>query len=145
MAECVNSQGDDVAKLLAPMPYAKASEDYAKAFAKIMGLMSNDQVGNHTGVSNSMLDAQSLWDATMAHSIHLALKEKLVVMHLAGYFHVQKGLGILEHLRQYRDLDDLSILSVVILPEEEPHVFRTESHRSLADLVVLTDLDSIDP
>ena len=45
-----------------------------------------------------MLGAQSLWDATMAHSVTKALYRSNLVVHIAGYFHVKQNLGIPEHL-----------------------------------------------
>ena len=48
-----------------------------------------------------MLGAQSLWDATMAHSVTKALYRSNLVVHVAGYFHVKQNLGIPEHLAHY--------------------------------------------
>jgi len=54
---------------------------------------------------------------------------------VAGYFHVQRGLGIKEHLSEN------SVLTLVALPVENVEDF--EPHRGLADLLALTRLDKI--
>ena len=48
-----------------------------------------------------MLGAQSLWDATMAHSVTKALYRSNLVVHIAGYFHVKQNLEIPEHIAHY--------------------------------------------
>jgi len=48
---------------LPPLPYGQASDSYAEAFADVMSAL-----GRQT-VPSSMLEAQSLWDASMADSI----------------------------------------------------------------------------
>ena len=53
------------ANFLPPIPYEGASEKYRDNFIQIMRQMGND----NPNVPTKMLDAQSLWDATMAHSI----------------------------------------------------------------------------
>lgn len=51
------------------------------------------------------------------------------------------GLGILEHLLNYRP--DTSALTVVVLPVDEPDKFSQTEHKDLAHLIVLTDLRAI--
>ena len=53
------------ASLLPPLPYSGASEAYTRNFIQIMEKMGN----TNPNVPTKMLDAQSLWDATMAHSL----------------------------------------------------------------------------
>jgi len=50
---------------LPPLPYAEASDQYKRAFAEIMGVLNH----NDDSVPTSLLDAQCLWDASMADSI----------------------------------------------------------------------------
>lgn len=67
-------------------------------------------------VSDKFLDAQTLWDAAMAHSIASALEEagregrRPLVVHVCGKAHIENGLGIPEHLRQEALLGPLSRL-----------------------------------
>ena len=90
-----------------------------------------------------MLGAQSLWDATMAHSIIKALYRANLVVHVAGYFHIKSNLGIPEHLAHYGGSLEYGQTSIVMLPEEDL-VFTESEHKNAADLVVLTDINAID-
>ena len=51
---------------LPPLPYAKASEKYCDKFKQIMGIVAS---GKDEEKIMKMLDSQTLWDASMAHSI----------------------------------------------------------------------------
>ena len=90
-----------------------------------------------------MLGAQSLWDATMAHSIIKALYRSNLVVHVAGYFHIKSNLGIPEHLTHYGGSLEYGQTSIVMLPEEDL-VFTESEHKNAADLVVLTDINAVD-
>ena len=68
------------AELLPKLPYQLASEKYKKNFLEIMGSIGTP----NPNVATSMLDAQSLWDATMADSIVKALDHNEFVIHIAG-------------------------------------------------------------
>jgi len=120
-------------RLLPPMPYKAASDAYREKFVAIMSEMGNE----FESVATKMADAQSLWDATMAHSISKALSSHPLVLHIAGHFHVCHGLGISEHLSGYAP-PGTSTLSVVVLPEDDPTKFN-EGHKNAADYVILTD------
>ena len=87
-----------------------------------------------------MLDAQTLWDATMAFSIDQSFDRLDLVAHVSGFFHVRNNLGIIEHLRDRRE--DILSESVVIIPEESPD-FVAEDHLGAADAVILTDLNQV--
>jgi len=120
-------------RLLPPMPYNAASDAYREKFVAIMSEMGNE----FESVATKMADAQSLWDATMAHSISEAVSSHPLVLHIAGHFHVCHGLGISEHLSGYAP-PGTSTLSVVVLPEDDPTKFQ-EGHKNAADYVILTD------
>jgi len=85
----------------------------------------------------SMLDAQSLWDATMAWSIaeHLTKRPGSKVAHMVGGFHSETGTGTPEHLLRYRP--GTSILIVSVQSVEDPTTFDSEEHTGLGDFVVL--------
>jgi uncharacterized iron-regulated protein len=89
----------------------------------------------------SMLDAQALWDATMAWSIaeHMTRRPGAKVAHFVGGFHVESGTGTPEHLRQYRPGTRTLIISVQSV--EDPSTFDLEAHTGLGDFVVLGDSD----
>lgn len=121
-------------KWLAPLPYAEASEAYAKKFNALMGKMA-DAAGAH----NPMLASQSLWDATMAHSISKGLKENkdILVFHLNGSFHTENRLGAVEHLLKYRP--KTKVLVVTMRYENDFDNFDKSKHADLGDFVILTD------
>lgn len=110
-------------------------------------------------VSSNFLDAQVLWDATMAHAIAQQLlvdaavepvvaaaspepaAPKPLVIHVCGKFHCEQGLGIPEHLDQYAP--GTRLLCVVFVPSKSMVLTAEEFQQSgllgLADYVVLTD------
>ena len=85
----------------------------------------------------SMLDAQALWDATMAWSIadHMTRTPGAKVAHFVGGFHVESGTGTPEHLIQYRPGTRMLIISVQSV--EDPSTFDPTEHMGLGDFVVL--------
>ena len=87
----------------------------------------------------SMLDAQSLWDATMAWSIadHMTRRPGAKVAHFVGGFHVEAGTGTPEHLSQYRPGTRMLIISVQSV--DDPTIFDPDEHTGLGDFVVLGD------
>jgi len=88
----------------------------------------------------SMLDAQSLWDATMAWSIadHMTRRPGAKVAHFVGGFHVEAGTGTPEHLSQYRPGTRMLIISVQSV--DDPTTFDPDEHTGLGDFVVLGDV-----
>jgi len=123
-------------QLLPPLPYPGPSKQYAENFIQIMRAMGN----TNPAIPTSMLDSQSLWDATMADSIHQGLDRMDRVVHVTGYFHIQYRLGLVEHLVRLRP--ETEILTIVILPAEHTQEI-TEEQRNIADLVVLTDIEAL--
>lgn len=121
---------------LPPLPYSGASHAYTQNFIDIMRHMGN----NNPNVPTKMLDAQSLWDATMAHSVSGFLNKVDTVVHVTGYFHIQHKLGTVEHFLRYAPGVDL--LTVVILPSENLDSLNDEQ-KNIGDLVALTDLDAL--
>lgn len=96
--------------------------------------------GAHHGASmNNMLHAQTLWDATMAHTIatHLMNTPDALVLHLTGVFHVSESTGTPEQLAHYRP--SVRPLVIVIRPVGDIDVFDAAEHDGLGDFVILTD------
>ena len=58
---------------LPPLPYGKASQKYCDKFKEIMGIVAS---GKDEQRVMRMLDSQTLWDASMAHSIAKVMKSK---------------------------------------------------------------------
>lgn len=127
--------------LLPPLPVQPPSQLYEANFRATMGIVGSEGLDDDR--ITRMLGAQSLWDATMAHSITKALYRSNLVVHVAGYFHVKQNLGIPEHLAHYCTEIDYGQTTIVMLPEEDL-VFTELEHKDAADLIVLTDINAID-
>ncbi len=119
---------------LAPLPYAAPSADYAKKFNALMGSMKSE-----TAAPSKILEAQALWDATMAFSIadHLKKEKNALVVHVNGSFHTENRLGTAE---QFLKLHPKAKVLVVTMRSEENYTdFDKTKHQSLGDFVILTD------
>jgi uncharacterized iron-regulated protein len=85
------------------------------------------------------LHAQTLWDASMAHSITTFLQANpgALVVHMVGGFHVQNHTGIPEQVQFYRP----GTRSLVVHMEmaEDFASFDPEEHAGRGDFVILTD------
>jgi uncharacterized iron-regulated protein len=121
---------EEARSFLPPLPYPDASEAYQAEWDALMGAAAQHMRG-------SPLDGQTLWDASMGHSIARALdrNDGGLVVHFAGGFHVENHTGIPETLVHYRP--GTRILVVAARPTEDPGVFG-EEHQGLGDFVILT-------
>lgn len=117
---------------LPPLPYPEPSEAYVAEWEALMGGMDAHRM------PPSALDAQALWDATMAYWISQALEEwpDALVLHMAGSFHVQSRTGIPEALARYEPR--VRILVVVAQSVADVEAFDPEEHAGLGDFVILT-------
>lgn len=88
---------------------------------------------------DTMLDAQTLWDATMAWSIaeHLARKPGSKVVHMVGGFHSETGTGTPEHLVQYRP--GTRFMVITMKTTDDITHFNKETHFGMGDFVILGD------
>ena len=86
-----------------------------------------------------MLDAQALWDATMAYTIyqHLLARPGVLVLHMAGSFHVEGGLGTPAQLEGYRP--GTRHLVIVVKATDDFAAFDPEEHGHLGDFIIQTD------
>ena len=124
-----------------------------------------------TAASSNFLDAQSLWDASMAYSISQVFEDACgqvssdasegtneeinparradtksgpLVVHVCGKFHSEGGYGISEHLPSY--YPGLDVLLVTFIPTlnsvtVSADVFKREQLHLYGHFIVLTDLD----
>lgn len=132
--ESLNALSKEAKSWLAPLPYAEASKAYAEKFRSLMGSSREASMG-----LDNILSSQSLWDATMAHSVAEGLKRRkgALVVHLNGGFHTEKRLGTVEHLLRY--VPEARVLVVTIRYEDEFKTFDAAKHTDAGDFVVLTD------
>ena len=150
--EALSALSPQALAYLPPLPYGKASPAYrSKWIATISEVMEQEgkkcgvpvahpdaPVGSHQNMANQ-LDAQVLWDATMAHSIsrYLAAHPDALVLHMVGGFHVERGTGIPEQLRAY--LPDVSSMIVSLRPVEDVNRFEPAPDGQWGDFVIQTD------
>jgi len=134
--EALNQLSPEARRWLAPLPYGEASDAYAKKFNALMGQTSDSM----TPIKHSpIINAQALWDATMAFSISEYLKraKNPLVVHLNGAFHTENRLGTPEHLLKYSP--KTRFLVVTMRYEENFQAFDKSKHADLGDFVILTD------
>ena len=87
------------------------------------------------------LEAQSLWDTSMAWSIasHLRANPERRVMNINGSFHTDYYLGIPEHLERY--LPGLKTTTISIVPSQQFPAFN-QSIKNLADFIIITPVQN---
>lgn len=129
----------DALETLSPLPYPEPSEAYVAEWEALMGNMDAHRM------PPSVMDAQALWDATMAYWISQALEEwpDALILHMAGSFHVQNRTGVPEALARYEPR--ARILIVVAQPADDVDAFDAEAHAGLGDFVILTDRELVRP
>lgn len=153
-AESLSNLSASAKQFLPPLPYKNASPAYAKKFNNLMSKYSQGAMTGKTSAKKGtnkvqkekptrdpswQLQAQSLWDASMAYSIAQALDHTAAtrVLHVNGGFHSAEGMGILDHLKVYRR--DTSTLVITILAEGSFLEFNVEEIRNQGDFVIVTD------
>ena len=121
---------------IAPLPYGEASAAYAAKFKSAMSGMGG---GGHAGEGlQNFLDAQVLRDATMAYSIAQALtsRQKPLVLHVTGIFHVEGRMGTFEQLEKYRPRTRAIVIALI--PATEAPGLDTESLKKSGDFIFVT-------
>jgi len=85
------------------------------------------------------LQAQSLWDASMAYAITTFLETQpgALVFHVVGGFHVGNGTGTPEQVHYYRPRTRNLVVSMELA--EDFHSFDHDEHTGRGDFVILTD------
>lgn len=132
--DSLNQLSSEAKKWLAPLPFAAPSAEYSKKFNALMG-----NIKSETAAPSKILEAQALWDATMAFSIaeHLKKERNALVVHLNGSFHTENRLGTAEQLLKLSP--NSKILVVTMRYEENFKNFDKTKHENLGDFVILTD------
>jgi uncharacterized iron-regulated protein len=85
------------------------------------------------------LQAQALWDASMAHAVttHLESSPGALVLHMVGGFHVENFTGIPEQVQHYRPGTRSMVVSMEIT--DDFSAFDPDEHAGHGDFVILTD------
>jgi uncharacterized iron-regulated protein len=112
--------------------YAPKYGRYYTKFIDIMG-------GEGNVHSPNMFASQCLWDATMAQSIHNALKAgktETVVFHISGKFHSDEYLGTVSQLSRLNNKVKPFVISCFYAEDyEQPNL---EKYGKLGDVIILT-------
>jgi uncharacterized iron-regulated protein len=130
---------------MAPLPYSTASGKY---YEKLVALTShNASPATDTSKkapvmamgSFNLIEAQSLWDATMAWSIsqYLNKNKGKKVMHVNGRFHSDEGFAAVAQLKKYSP----ELRSLVISSGSDssfPNIDWSKQ-KHLGDYVIITD------
>jgi len=138
-AESLDQIEHEGRRFLPPLPYAKASAAYAAKFASLM----KEHVGSDHSPSQEQvghsLEAQNLWDASMAYSImeFMTTHPGSRVLQVNGGFHTSERLGTVEHLLRY--LPQTKTLVVAIVPDSGFPAFDADSMKGQGDFVIVTD------
>jgi uncharacterized iron-regulated protein len=152
---------DPAKRGLPPLPYAGASPAYTAKFTNLMKTMhasepkkdppkkddpkkdepkkeeSKKPVQEHNAARG--LEAQSLWDASMAYTIaeFLLRQPRAQVVHVNGSFHSEQRMGIPEHLLRYRP--GSSLVVVTIVPHKGFPKFDVGEMTDKGDFVIVAD------
>lgn len=141
--DSLNALSPQAKAWLAPLPFAQASDAYAAKFNSLMN--GNNETTNNKDALHAannitkqspMLEAQSLWDATMASAIAEHLKKNSLIVQLNGSFHSAARLGAPEHLLRYRPNTRLLVLT--IKDDESYPNFDAKTHTQIGDFVIIT-------
>ena len=137
--ESLSALSDEAKATLAPLPYAEASTEYAENFRRVMEEVKKQQPPEKNPRDPRFgLQAQSLWDATMAYSIAESLIQNPDghLLHINGSFHSEHRLGILEHLQRYRP--NTPTLVVTVTPRDDFPKWSAKLANT-GDFVIVTD------
>ncbi len=124
-------------KAIAPLPYNLANGDYA---AKLNALMGHDPNDPNSKPAYDMIPGQSLWDATMAYSMHQYRQEheNSKILMLNGRFHSDQRFGIVQRLAEYDSTATTLVISMVGDLESFPKV-KIKNYKELGDYVIFTN------
>ncbi|HEU4596044.1 MAG TPA: ChaN family lipoprotein [Pyrinomonadaceae bacterium] len=138
--------------LLPPLPFPPASREYGAKFTRFMrgdapahptpnASTAQAPANPHAahGGASFLLEAQTLRDASMGHSIAEFLKQRpdALVVHVNGKFHSEERLGVAEQLQHYRPRARVLVLTIV--PGEGFPDFDAARVGGLGDFIILTD------
>lgn len=123
----------------APVPYDTATGKYYKKLMALQHSPSDTAATKHMMSSFNMIQAQSLWDATMAHSIARYIKKNKSkkIMQVNGRFHSDEGFAIPRQLTSYNS--KLSSLIISCNSDSSFPNIQWEQHTKNGDYIIITD------
>ncbi len=125
--EALNNLDDLDKNWIAPSPIAFDIE--LSQYKNMLTMM-----GDHGSVD--MVKAQAIKDATMAHFIHLNLKENQLFYHINGSYHSDFHQGILWYLKRLNPNLNLKTITTV---EQDQLNSMHKDHLNKADFIIVVD------
>lgn len=134
---------------IAPLPYDTATGMHREKLMQVlnevkMPVMKKDSVQKSMMPSAAMRSlninqGQSLWNATMAYSIHeyLSLHSGKKILHLHGKFHSDEYFGVPDFLQKYDAT--LKYLVITTLSDDSFPDIDFAQYEGLADYIIATD------
>lgn len=128
----LDSLSKDAKRYLPKLPYDTLSGRYREKFMDIMK-------GSPGGGSTNIYYSQSLWDAGMANSIHVFLKQHKgkKIFHCVGRFHSDEKLGTAAQLQRLNPR--LRILNISCFSDPSFENPDWEKFLHLGDYLIITD------
>jgi uncharacterized iron-regulated protein len=138
-ASALADVGPEGRRFLAPLPHAESSERYGVKFRRVMEEHREQGKPPSPETIGRSLEAQGLWDATMAYSIagFMTRHPGRKVLHINGSFHTAEHLGVVEHLLRYRP--HTSAVVVTIVSEKSFPAFESKNMQGQGTFVIVTD------
>ncbi len=132
-------------KFIAPLPYDTATGKYYEQLIALSGHASSPKKDSAAITSNpsaafNIVQAQSLWDATMAYSIteFYRKNKKSKILHINGKLHSDEEAGIMPYLKKRNS--KLKALVISCFPDESfSSPSWTKFSSSMADYIIITD------
>lgn len=134
-------------KNFAPLPYDSATGKYYEKLVALTGHSTTSATDTSAKKAPPVIQmggfnlimAQSLWDATMAFSIHQFLEKNKgkKVMHVNGRFHSDERFAAVDQLKKYAP--KIRSLVVSALEDEAFPNINWENHKHLGDYIIITD------
>lgn len=125
--EALNNLDDLEKNWIAPSPIAFDIE--LSQYKNMLTMM-----GDHGSVD--MVKAQAIKDATMAHFIHLNLKENQLFYHINGSYHSDFHQGILWYLKRLNP--NLNVKTITTVEQDQLNSMHKD-HLNKADFIIVVD------
>ena len=119
--------------MIAPLPIKFNPE--LDCYKKMKEMMGPDAGGNH--ISDNIVKAQAIKDATMAHFILKNGMEGLTFLHFNGSYHSDNHQGIVWYVREYnkRNEFDLKILTISTVEQRSTNEL-DKKNKKVADFII---------
>lgn len=127
--DALNSLDNSEKKWIAPSPIAFDIE--LSQYKNMLTMM-----GDHGSVD--LVKAQAIKDATMAHFIHLNLKENQMFYHINGSYHSDFHQGILWYLKRLNP--NLTVKTITTVEQDQLKSMHKD-HLNKADFIIVVDSD----